>query len=392
VKRTRYLDELLRRPSLALWCLFVAFIPFYVLPSGLPQPGDVLVPLLVPVALLGFRGRLDKISRTSVRPLLWFTMWVLVVNFAWAFLEWKWTDFKAYVIFPIYYFFNFAIFAVALVIYQRFGELFLRLTLYAVFGAVMFQVGASFLYQTGLYRSALFFNNANQLGYYALLAASLIAMCQRRLGFGIVKASIGVTGCAYLALLSASRSAVAGIAILLFLLVFSSPRVIIVASLAAVVLTIGGPVAKAIDTIEARMNRHRKTTFIEERGYDRLWEYKEYAVLGAGEGDVQRFVDSPRKYGHEIHSSFATVLFSYGLIGFGLFCWFIVTLLRGSTLRNAVMLIPTLAQTVAHQGLRFTMLWVLFAIFVALKVPAKTGAPARAATTPRPPQPLPAPA
>jgi hypothetical protein len=373
VKRERLTRQLVGNPTLLVWAAFVAMIPFYILPSGLPQPGDGLILVLLPVALYRWNGRLNHTLLHTLRPLVWFTVWVCLVDYGWALVEWKWTEQKAYTIFPIYYIFNLAVFACALIAFQRFGEAFLKVTLYVVFGAVMFQVAVSFLYRTDLYRSALFFNNANQLGYYALLAASLIALTQKRVRFGLFKASLGLTGCAYLALMSASRAAVVGILILFFLLVFSNPRIIIVASIAAAgLLTLGGPVAKAIDNVEARMNRQTKTGFMEERGYDRIWTYKEYMIIGAGEGDVTRFDQS--KHAREIHSSFATVLFSYGIIGIGLFLAFMWRAVRGASLRAAFMLVPMLAYTIAHQGLRFTMLWVLLAVFVTLKVPPRPAA------------------
>jgi O-Antigen ligase len=188
----------------------------------------------------------------------------------------------------------------------------------------------------------------------------------------LLRASVALTGCAYLAVLSASRAALGGIAVLFFLLVFSNPRVIIVASLAAIgLMTIGGPVTSALDNVQTRVSqdRHPKTSFIEERGYDRLWEHNEYLLFGAGEGDVQRFRDTPTSPG-EVHSSFATVLFSYGIIGMIAFALFLWRVVRGASLRASVMLLPTLSYTLAHNGLRFTMLWVLLALFVALKVPA----------------------
>jgi hypothetical protein len=166
--------------------------------------------------------------------------------------------------------------------------------------------------------------------------------------------------------LSASRAALAGIAILLFLLLFSNPRVIIAASLVAVaLLTLGGPVSKALDDTQTRGTTTKDSGFAEERAYDRLWRFKEHLVIGAGEGDFKRF--DTRKDAREIHSSFATLWFSYGIIGVTLFFLFVARVIRGAPLRLTVMLVPTLAYTVAHQGLRFTLLWIMLAVFMALK-------------------------
>jgi hypothetical protein len=369
------LRDIFRNPVLLLWCLYILLTPLYIAPSGLPQPGDALIFLLVPASLYGWNGRLHRVLRRPLVPLLWFLVWVFIVNYGWAAILWKWTDFKDYVAYPIFYTFNALVLMCALVTYQRLGDTFLRVVVASVFATIVFQVAVSFVHLGGdNFRAALFFNSPNQLGYYALLAACLIVLTQRRLQYGLLKASAGVIGCAYLALLSASRASLAAIAILLFLLLFSNPRIIIIASLAALALmTLGGPLANAIDKFETRSElagKAKRGSFMEDRGYDRVWKYKEHLLFGAGEGDNRRF--DTRAEPREIHSSVVGVLFCYGIIGAGLFFAFAASVVRGASLRTAFMLVPPLAYTIAHQGLRFTMLWILLAAYIALKVPAPT--------------------
>jgi len=236
---------------------------------------------------------------------------------------------------------------------------------------------ASFFYRGNYYRGQLFFNSPNQLGYYALLSACLFAMSQRPLGISRVRASIGVTCCAYLAILSASRASVAGISVLLFVLLFSNPRTIILATLASIaVVNLGGPITHAITTAQERAIKDRdpNTPFSEERGYDRLWHYPEYIVTGAGEGACERFVSQPGEHARELHSSFGAVIFSYGIVGVVLFMLFAFRAVRGAPLRMSLMLVPALMYTVAHQGFRFTTFWVVLAAFVVLKtMPDKKG-------------------
>jgi hypothetical protein len=234
---------------------------------------------------------------------------------------------------------------------------------------VLFQVVASFFYRADLYRGTLFFNSPNQLGYYCLLAAVLFAMTQQPLGLSRVRAALGVTGCAYLAVLSASRASLAGILVLLLVLVFSNPRAVLIGSLLAIALTmVGGPLSDALETSQRRtlVDRAPDVGFAEERGYERIWQYPEYLLLGAGEGDYARFAkegQSPR----EIHSSLGTVVFGYGVIGVYLFMLFAVRMVRGGTLRTSIMMIPAVTYTIAHQGLRFTSFWVVVAAYIMLK-------------------------
>lgn len=368
--------QLLRHPALAVWCIYVALIPFYLFKSGLPQPGDMVVLVLLPIVLGQWNGRLEKGYIRVLRPLIWFTAWVCLVDFGWAVILGNFGLFgmDTFVLFPLYYIYNLLIFLAALILYRRFGDAFLRLTLYVVFATLFLQVAASFVIRSGKFRGSLFFNNPNQLGYYALLAGCLIVLTHRRLKFRLLSSSIALVACAYLALISASRASVLGIVILLVVLLFSNPRIIIAASIAVfALLMVGGPIKSSLESSEERVFRSRNTQvgFFQERGYDRIWQHKEYLVLGAGEGGLSRFAETLIVQNMELHSSAGMILFSYGIVGSILFLWFMLRLVQRSQLRSAVILVPPLIYTVAHQGLRFTMLWVLLAVFVGLKEPLR---------------------
>ena len=64
----------MRRPALVTWAIYLLVIPLYILPSGLPQPGDLLVLLVVPLALQHWNGKLGRDTRSTVRALMWFTL------------------------------------------------------------------------------------------------------------------------------------------------------------------------------------------------------------------------------------------------------------------------------------------------------------------------------
>jgi hypothetical protein len=248
---------------------------------------------------------------------------------------------------------------------------------------IVYQTIASvILFRSETVRASLFFNNPNQLGYYALVSACLLALVHRRLRLSRLKNGLALTACAYLALLSTSRAALAGIVMLLAVMLFSNPKTIVltcVLSIAAVLVI--GPISDTLEQAEVRVtqNRSPETSFAEERGYDRIWKNPEYLVLGAGEGNPARFTPAGQKP-HELHSSFGTVLFGYGIVGFGLFLVFAARLFRGALLRESFMLAPVGIYTVAHNGLRFTSLWLLLVAFAALKrlpVPEEAGAVGR---------------
>jgi hypothetical protein len=360
-----------RAPVLFVWGLFLFSVPFYVAQSGVPQPSSLLIFVVVTMALRRWDGKLEKRTYSAFRVLVWFVLWVCVVDYGWSLATMKW-GLEDYVLYPMYYIYNLAIFLVASVLHRDYGDRFLRATISALSASLVLQVAASFVVSGENYRGSVFFNNPNQLGYYALLVACIVALSQPRLKLSVLRVSALLLGCAYLALVSASRAAVGGILILLAVLTITNRKVlagVLVAAVAA--LLIGAPVSKVMEGTEKRMEQRKDEDVLETRGYDRLWNYKEYVLVGAGEGDFERFTDNPEK-SKEIHSSAATVLFCYGIVGSVLFLLFVAQVMRAVPWRSLLILVPILSYTVTHQGLRFSILWVVLAIALASNVRSST--------------------
>jgi hypothetical protein len=363
-------------PALTAWAVYVALIPVYVFKSGLPQPGDLFILPLVPIVLWRWNGTLSPKVAGAFRALLWFTAWVVAVDYTWMFLTGNFALWgpDSFLLYPIYYIYNTLIFLMAVVLYRRHGDLFIRVTVMVLVGTVFVQALTGIVLQSGK-RGALFFNNPNQLGYFSLLVATLIAMTHRRLKMQLLTSSSAMVCCGFLALLSASRAAVGGIAILLALLFFSNPKVILVTGLATFTLIIAGPLSSTFENAEDRIeNRSRgsQRTFFEERGYERISEHEQYLLLGAGEGGFTRWDDVQHVRHMEIHSSAGTILFSYGIVGSLLFLVFVWRVVRRAPRRLLLLLLPPFLYTIAHHGLRFTALWVLLAIFIVLKTDERT--------------------
>jgi hypothetical protein len=366
------ITQVMRDPTLVVWSLFVLLIPFYVFSSGLPQPGDLLLVPLALIALRTWNGRLDRSARRPLSTLIAFTAWVIAVDWGWALILGNFGVFgpDTFLLFPVYYIYNTLVFLIVCVLYQRYGARFLWLTLHIVFCAVLVQAAASLLLHRGsTFRGSGFFNNPNQLGFFALVSASIIALGKRWLGFGTIKSGVGLTICSYLALLSASRAAVIGCGLLFALTVISNPRRIAVVGLVILgLVAIGGPISDALDETQQRLveNRYPQFTFFQERGYDRILANKEYWLLGAGEGGTGRFAETTLIGSTEIHSSLGTIFFCYGLVGLALFLTFLARVVEGAPLRSMIILIPTFTYTIAHQGLRSTPVWILFGVFVCI--------------------------
>ena len=382
----------LRDPVLAVWCLFVFLIPFYLFPSGLPQPGDILVIPLVIIALRSWNGRLDRRIRRPLSTLIAFTLWVILIDWGWAVFEGNFGLYgpDTFLLFPIYYIYNALVFLVVCVLYHRYGARFLLLTVNIVFLTVVVQAAASVItYRGSGHRGVGFFNNPNQLGFFVLVSASIIALAKGRLAFSSGKIGFGLTLCFYLALLSASRAAVIGTGVLFALTVITSPKRLAIVGIVAVgLIAVGGPLLNdAVDRTQQRLaeQRYPQFNFFQERGYDRILGNKEYWLLGAGEGGTNRFLETTIIGGTEIHSSLGTIFFCYGIVGITLFVVFLFRVVERASLRTIVILLLTLSYTVAHQGLRATLVWILFALLVCIKLLPRAGG--AAATPPRLPSP-----
>jgi hypothetical protein len=376
-RRPPLLGLLIRRPALGLWFLFLCSVPFYIGPSGLPQPGNAFLFALLPIAFAGWNRRLDARPTRVFRTLFLFVMWVWVVNYAWGVITDDLLDGR-YALTPLYYTFNALSVLVALVLAQRYRDGFLWVTVCATIVMAVFQVVASGFYRGGALRTSLFFNNPNQLGYWSLLAATIVALAHRRLMLGVPATLVGLLASAYLAVLSGSRAATGGVAICGVLLVASSPRVMLVAALASVaLLAFGGDPRGALDQdgLKALQRGDRGVSFADERAYTRIWKFKEYVITGAGEGGYKRFAQ-PGHQALEIHSSLGTVVFCYGIIGLALFAQLFVQLFRQVNLSVSILMLPMMMYSIAHQGLRFSLFWIVIALFAGV-APHLTKARAR---------------
>jgi hypothetical protein len=98
------------------------------------------------------------------------------------------------------------------------------------------------------------------------------------------------------------------------------------------------------------------------RGYDRIWLFPQYVMVGAGEGAYRRFTE-----GHdnmEIHSSWGTLLFSYGIVGTIAFMALLWAIFRRAAWQLRFYFIPLALYGLTHQGLRFSLLWVFLGLVI----------------------------
>ncbi|WP_416137941.1 hypothetical protein ACM26W_15860 [Halomonas sp. HK25] len=340
---------------------------FYVFPSGMPQPADLL--------LFGFAGVMtimalgDKHLEVSPFALCWglLVFWVLLVCLGWTLI----LESTGFFVYPAFFFFNFLVGMALLRFLRVYGERAKGLIHNAVSIALL--VAASqVLVQlaSGINRTPGSFNNPNQLAYFSLCGIVVLMLLDdfrprlRPLALaGLAAGVVGILAASSLAALGGGVLVVVGWAMANATRVWHFARLLLVVPLLLVVVMLvnlhsEGQIAH---NLQSRMDRAptKVEGMYEERRFDRLSQFPEYAILGAGEGERRRFIPYHR---NEIHSSFVNMLFAYGVPGLGLFLLVIFAALSRTPLYVWVGVSGPLFYSVTHNGLRSTLFWLVLAL------------------------------
>jgi len=367
--------EVEHRGALLLFCAYVLLKPFYVVSSGLPQPADAIA---VGALLLMLMQRTPALESGAARMLglgAFFVGWVTVVDMSWALILGR----ARIATIPLFYLYNLLLVFAVLKLAARFGPGFFACVAWAAVASVLVQVALSAFGGATGRRQFLFFNNPNQLGYWSILSASVFYVCASHLPIRMGVQAAMALGATYLVLLSLSKAAMLSL-VPLFALAFSRrPRHLLGAILAGAVLLGAAERVGLLDDVAHRLSRMGKQEddSFAQRGYSFLWNFPHYAILGAGEGAPERF---RRWDDHELHSTFATILFSYGAVGFALFGAWLWSVWASAGWWRFGFAAPAFLFGIAHQGLRFSTFWVLLALLAAR--PRAPGGGARGGPSP----------
>jgi hypothetical protein len=368
---------------LVAWTLFLLAVPFYVmgktpvpqtlhslqanqaelsekLESGVPQLANYIMGLLMAVALTRIGFRLAPRHVVTVVVFGSFLAYVILINLAWTTLTLDLSISKN----TFFYAYDVVLYVTFLVLYSHFGEQFLRVTMHGVAASIFLQVLLSPLaVDLAGFRQCLFFNNPVQLGYYAIAAANIFFVGTQRFRVGGLYQALFYTGVGYLVVLSLTKACLLALALLGVLALRERPFAVLGGLLVAAVLVLGSTLVlqdsapSVIGNLQKRLATEEADESVEMRGYDRLVNHPEYLFFGAGEGAYNRFQSVLRS---ELHSSYGTLVFCYGVVGAALFTagLFLACDLR---LKWLISLSPVFLYGLIHHGLRFTLFWVLLA-------------------------------
>lgn len=344
---------------------------FYVAGQGAAQPADVAIAacflfLITPRAVVRLAGVNAFILLLMV--------WAIVVNLGWLAATAN-TEFLRSL---SYYAFNLGILAAVFWTRQKNPRLFDLLMPPVTVLAVAVQI-YMVTFVGGYFRSAGSFENPNQLAFWALCMLAIWVL-SRPGRIGLLDLGVAA-GLIWIELNSLSRAGIAAMGLLLAVWMFRTLRstrsrliALSAAALAAALLALTPAVSsrlaesEVVMKAEQRMNRERPISELEYRGYDRIFRYVGHIVVGAGEGEKERFLATGNKHTMEIHSTFGTLLFSYGLLGITLFFLFIWRLTRTTNFDRYVYLAPALAYGVTHNGLRFSFFWFMVGMLLSYAV------------------------
>jgi hypothetical protein len=371
-----------RRAAYALLGTYAATRIFMVFNSGLPQPADMGVALLVVYAVsLGH----VRFTMRAFPAYAAFVGWVGFVSTSWALV----TGDSQYLIHFVFQVFNFLLFALVYSARVRDPQ---RLDWWVARGIAFaaFAELAAVLADGRSFRAQGTFNNENQLGYWAVCALGIYTVVRPR---PTIRDLPVVGAILWAELASTSRAGV--VACLLVLMVWgwqlltkSGQRYLfgVVGALSLVVVAGTAGVSSVSDTemygnFERRFLKDSSTEELGFRNTDRLLKYPEYALLGAGEGGLDRFPHSLSII--EIHSTPATVLFSYGILGTIAYWWFMLSLGHRLAWPQRVALGALILYSTTHNGMRFTYAWFFLALLASAAAVRAIG-PLRGSTLKKP--------
>lgn len=350
---------------------YIVLKPYYLLPSGLPQIADLILVVAVPFALFLPRFReVEDASRFKLYMIV-FCFYAALVNIGWTFA----LMYPRMALGATYYLFNLSL----LIVCIRIGTLHPKATFltiaYAIALSALVQTASSAVsYDSARLRQIASFNNPNQLGYWSLLSLCIFwSIAGRAKVKWFVQAPTAIC-LIYLAATSLSKSSMIATALLCLLHFAKKPKLLLILLLGIAPVYLVLDNSMLAERVSGRLQSigEQQDDSLEARGFPRLVEYPEYIAIGAGEGALFRFDESddsdPDAQIHEIHSTFLTILFSYGLIGAGAFAAAIWRLYRLSSHGSFVYLIPPFFYGLTHQGLRFSFLWLLLAVIAALGI------------------------
>ncbi|HAN27177.1 MAG TPA: hypothetical protein DCP75_05560 [Haliea salexigens] len=367
----------------------VILAPVYLWSSGGMQLSHVLFGLFSLITLLPFVARLRVPARDFMsRVLLVFVLYVWARE-AVAFIESR--SLSVFIV-PLHFTFVLLLFYASRLYLSSYEKLLLLsrvLTLSVVLSLVgVLLGGVGFTVGAGTGRALGFFNNPNQLGYYAVCAASIFTVLRCAGVVSVRRFLVMLAVLVFLAVLSLSKAAILSILVIPVLygldgfgntlVRFLSPRFtvstvglalgIAFSTVMLVLLTVWIPTLELPNlndflVVDRLANfRAEGDSSLAVRGYGLIFQASPAEQLFG----TSSLTAAIRHDGHEVHSTLMAPLTYYGLFGGGMFviffaAWWAGLRERVGLLWAALFFLPVFLFGITHNGSRFSLFWILVA-------------------------------
>ena len=376
-----------------LLLLFILLRPFYVRASGQVQPADGF--LMLYFFCIAYRDFKTEVLIPNIKKNKLFYIFLVLAIMINAFYHKVVPD-------PRFLFSSLYLVYMGVVVYSYdsginkglidkiryilYGNLMIQFLIYSSgLGRLYYE-----LWEEGATRYMGTFTDPNQFGFYifiVLLFAYLTKHEKADTYLFPITSAMGI----FLIIQSKSLAAFLGLAVLyaLALLRFISEkfRVNKVILCVMLILTTTGVVYYFIPTSDFRIEDVEYTTvnrirykiyniiyadgikdILRERAAEKIINYPEYFIYGAGEGNYERYYPEPV---NEIHSSFINLFFSYGLIPFAILMGWFKKRLKGLNTVSLVCFITILIESMFLVNYRQALFWVLWITLFYLNEPEK---------------------
>lgn len=344
----------------------------YIFPSGQPQPADYLMVLWAASVLLLLGARFARSFRPLVVLLCFGVLWACIVNWTWVII-----GYPEMAVRPLYYVFNAV---VVLAIWRLATVAPVQTAEYILLGialATLLVVAFALLAPGASYRATGPFNNPNQLGYFGVMCASAGGVGIHVRGWSS-RAACALIGGIASSVLSMSLAAIAAVCVLMVVMSYHqlaagyggrANAALWYAVIGAMIVAVFVVAQQVLDAhillaLDSRLDQvpAKIANPVAQRGYDRFMEYPHMIIAGAGEGAWYRFTAIIDR---ELHSTWGTVAFSYGIPGMVIAFASLLQIRRITRGGTIVYFLPAALYGTTHMGLRFAYLWIVLALAVA---------------------------
>lgn len=338
----------------------------------MPQISDVLLCGLILLnwqKVLGVFNRGTKLN-LALRLFLVVVLLTNIVNIIFYY------DIR-FILSSFYFIYNISVFILFMALFEK--EFHVNKLKGSLRFTIFLQLLVSIIFSAYAYRSIRLtgtFNNPNQLGYWSLLVLVFyLSLLRKERSFAVIDIFfIAILGFLLIKCLSKAAIISSIVAFIIYLLKSFkkslNPKSISSILLLMVVIIFKPDItntnfAQSYDRLENRIKSIGESDDdnLQGRNYDRLIVFPEKLIFGSGEGGYIRYNLRGKK--NEIHSTPATLLFSYGIIGFSLFFSVLFFVCYNSPIIYSFYMIPLMMYGVTHNGMRYTLFWILLAFIAA---------------------------